>query len=95
MATIKLCAHHAQPRESGNGAFAVIFHLTGKPDPFPSRKVDVRTTAEALAAFDAFERDAKAASAAPMALCMRIVEGRTPNGFKAATARQFYRGVNV
>jgi hypothetical protein len=76
-----------------DGWFQVVFHLDGRPDPFPKRLVEVKTTPQALAAFEQYKADA-AATGLPMAACMRVKAGRAPNGFKTAT-KQFYYRVNV
>lgn len=91
MATIQFSAHHAQ--SSGNGRFSVIFHLTDKPDPMPAKVVQVKTTAEALALFEAYKAEG-VLTGLPMA-CTMSVKDRAPNGFKAATANKYYHGVNV
>jgi len=93
MATLQLSADYAEPRGDGVN-FAVIFHLTGKPDPLPRKLVEVKTTAEALAAFDAYKAEAKA-TGLPIAVSMKIKDGRAPNGFKKATAGRFFHGVNI
>ena len=93
MAKFEFKAYHAQP--SGSGSFSVIFHLTGKPAPFPPRVIDAKTTAEALAAFEVYKQEA-GATGQPMALTMNVREGRAPNGFKAATSgHSHYHRVNV
>ena len=93
MATIILEAHPAKPTRDGH--FSVVFHLDGRPDPIPRRLIDVKTTADALAALESFKADA-AATGLPLAVTMRLKDGsRAPNGFKAATAKTFYHRINV
>lgn len=94
MAMIQFDANPAQPTRDGH--FQVVFHLDGRGDPFPRRVVEVKTTAEALAALDAYKADA-AATGLPMAVTMRVAKtSRAPNGFKKATeAMPFYHRVNV
>lgn len=95
MTTIILRAEHAQPNDRGD-SFSVIYHLTDKPAPFPKREVEVRTTAEAVAALEAYKAEVTA-TGTPAAVCMRVKDGqRSPNGFKAATSgHRFYHPVNV
>lgn len=79
MARIKLEAMDAK-RERDFLSYS--FEICGTP-PFPSRTVDVRTLADALHAREAYRVDAEA-SGKPLALTMRLIDGRAPNGFKAA-----------
>lgn len=93
MAKILLSANPAKPTK--DGWFSVVLHLDGRGDPFPPRLVDVKTTHEALAALEQYKADA-AATGQLLAVCMKLREGRAPNGFKAATAAlPFYHRINV
>ncbi len=74
--------------------FSVIYHLNGTPDPFPERVLDVKNTAEALAALESYKAEVKA-TGKPCAVNMRLIEGRAPSGFKAAIAGKYHQGVNV
>lgn len=67
------------------GLFSVIFKLDGTPDPMPRKVLDVKDTAAALAAFDAYVADAKATGQL-IACSMRPGEGRKANGFDKARA---------
>lgn len=91
-ATIQLSALPA--KASNYGGVSVIFDLTGKPAPVPPRLVTVKTTAEALAALEEYKAEAQA-TGLPLAVSMRLKEGRAPNGFKAATDKLFYHRINV
>lgn len=93
MATIILSTYHAKLSETGY--LQVIFHLTGKPDPFPKRMVEVKNTAEAIAALEAYKTEA-AATGVPMVASMRLKDGdRSPNGFKAASREPPYHRLNL
>ena len=93
MATIVFQAHHARP--SGGGRFSVVFHLTGEPDPFPRREFETTKTAEALAAFEEYKKEA-AASGLPIAATIRVKNGsRAPNGFNDASRNPYYHGLNI
>ncbi len=93
MATFVITAHHAQL--SSSGGFQVIFHLTGKADPFPKRTIEAKTTAEALAALEAYKGEA-ALTGLPMAISIHLKAGRSPPGFKAATnGASYYHRLNI
>jgi len=93
MTQLLLNAYPAKP--STGGGISVIFHLNGTPDPFPSRIAEIKTTAHALAALEDYKAEATA-TGLPMAITMKIYEGRKPNGFKKATADMpYYHRVNV
>lgn len=93
MAKFKLSADHAKP--NGRGGFSVLFHLDGTPAPFAERVIEARTTPEALSAFDAYRKEAEA-TGKPMALSIRLIDGRSPSGFKEARKhRPQFEGVNL
>ncbi|MER8924298.1 hypothetical protein [Mesorhizobium sp. M0859] len=91
MATIEFKAYHAKPSQSG---FSIIFHLDGTEMPFPRREMEVRTTGEAIAAFEVYKSEASK-TGKPIAACMSLTSGRAPNGFNTASRTPFYHGLNV
>lgn len=93
MATVILTARPAKLSESGS--LQVIFSLRGDPDPMPRRLVEIKTTADALSALEAYKAEA-AATGKPMVVSMRLKDGdRSPNGFKAAAASPHYHRINI
>jgi len=61
----------------------VSFMLGGTP-PFPDRTADIRNTAQALAARDAYAKEAEA-TGLPLAISMHLKRGeRAPAGFRQA-----------
>lgn len=90
--TIKLSAYSAKRNTSGS--LAVIFDLTGKPDPLPTEIISIRTTADAVAARQAYLLKA-IATGLPLAVSMRHHEGRKPNGFDKEAKSAPYVWVNV
>lgn len=90
---VTLEAYEAIP--SSGGRFSVLFNLSGKTPPLAPREVEVKNTADALAALDAYKKEA-AATGLPLAVALRVAKGyRAPAGFKAATANSGYHGVNI
>lgn len=92
MAIIELRAYAAQP--SIGGCFSVSLNLGNKPDPFPKREIEARTTAAAVSAFDAYKQEA-AATGKPMALSMRLKSGRAPSGFRQIPQARTFQPVNL
>lgn len=93
MATFILSASPAAP-SYGDG-FSVIMHIDGRPDPMPSETFEASKLPEIESRLAAYLEKAKA-KGEPMAVCVRLKEGRAPNGFKAWKAAQpFYHRVNV
>lgn len=78
MATIRIRAYPAKP-SYGNG-FSVVFHLDGRGDPMPERRVEVRNAGEAATAIEAYKQEA-AALGVPLAVSASPV-GRAPNGWR-------------
>jgi len=93
---VKIRLHSYPAKASGGGRFSVVFDLTGKPDEFAPRDMEVRNTAEAIAARDAYAAEAKA-TGKPLACVVDLAPGqRSPAGFKAATSGYSrYLAVNV
>lgn len=94
MAKFNLSTNHAA-NVNGN-RFSVVFHLTGKPDPFPQRQIEARKPADALAELEAYKAEVAAAVGEPVAVSLRLAKGeRAPNGWKAAEkASPFYHLVH-
>lgn len=93
MAKIKISAETAVA--NAYGGFSVVFDLTGKPAPIAPRVIEVKATKDALAALAEYKQEA-AKTGLPLAVSMRLIEGRAPNGSKAATSGfAFYHGINV
>lgn len=91
MATLILNAYTAER----NGPFISMALCIGGEPPFPSRKVEIRTAADCLAAFEAYKADA-AASGKPLALSLLMSRGdRKPPGFNKIKAAQSYETVNL
>lgn len=92
MATIQMSAYEA--KDNGNGRFAVVFNI-GKGDPLPGKTVEIKNTAEAIAAFEQYVAECKE-SGLLLACSLRIKDGsRKPNGFdKARQALGPYTIVN-
>jgi hypothetical protein len=91
MATLILNAYSAER----NGEFVSMALCIGGDAPFASRKVDVRTAADCLAAFEAYKADA-AASGKPLAVSMMIRNGdRKPSGFNKIKAAHSFETVNL
>lgn len=76
------------------GGYSVTFHLDGRAPIFPPRLIETNKTDEALAARDAYVAEV-AATGARAVVCLRLKQGRAPNGFKAAVAKSFYVPVNL
>ncbi len=85
MAKIVFSTYQAKP--NGSGRFSIVMNIgQTTPDPLPQKIVEVKTTDEALAAFEEYIAEAKATG--QVAACsMRLKEGRKPNGFDAAKAK--------
>lgn len=93
MATLILQSHPATLSESGS--LQVIFSLCGDPDPLPRRLVEIKRTADAIAALKAYKVDATA-TGLPCVVSMRLKDGdRAPNGFKAASREPTFHRVNI
>lgn len=92
MAKFTLSTRHA----TKEGSFLSIKFFTGKPDPFPAREIEARTTAEALAKFDAYKAEA-AKTGEGMAATITVKKGeRAPSGFRKATeAMPYYHSINM
>lgn len=80
MPRFRLTAYEANPYPGG---FSVRMHLGTKPDPFPSREIEVRSATDAMAAREAYAAEIRAAVTNPVAVSIRLIEGRSPAGFKA------------
>lgn len=76
------------------GGYSVKFYLDGRAPIFPPRLIDTNKTADALAARDAYAAEV-AATGKPAVVCLRLKQGRAPNGFKTAIAESFYVPVNL
>lgn len=84
MATFRLSCVPAKP--SGYGGWSLVYDLTGKPDPMPRRVVEARTAAEAIAHLDAYKAEAAAMVSETVAVSIRVIAGRAPNGWNKAKA---------
>lgn len=82
MAIIRLSSCRA---EAHDGYHSIIIDFS---EPFPPKVVNVRTTADAVAALEAYRAEA-AATGLAMYVSMSLRCGRTPNGFKAATRAHY------
>lgn len=92
MATFELTASPAAPSGSG---FSVIMHIDARPDPMPSETFEASNLPEIESRLASYLERAKA-KGEPMAVCVRLISGRAPNGFKAwKNASPFYHRVNV
>lgn len=94
MATLILQTYPATLSESG--PLQVIFALDGRPDPFPRRLVEIKRTADAIAALEAYKAEA-AGAGVPCVVSMRLKDdgSRSPAGFKAASRTPPYHRVNI
>ena len=91
MATLNLTAYHA----SRSGGFLQVIFTFSKPAPFPPRSVEIKNTADALDALEAYKADAIAADV-PLVVSMSLKRGdRAPRGFRAASEKPAYHPVNV
>jgi hypothetical protein len=91
MATLILNAYGAEK----NGAFVSIALCIGGDAPFPSRKVEIKTAADCLAALETYKADATA-SGKRLAVSMMLARGdRKPNGFDKLKAARSYETVNL
>lgn len=80
MATLILKTNKA---EASDGFHSIIFDF--QEPPFPKRELEIKTTAEAIAARDAYVKEA-AATGKSMVVWMTIAKkDRSPNGFKQAS----------
>jgi hypothetical protein len=88
MAKILLCCYPAESNETG---ISVTFSFS-KGAPMPSKTLEVKRTDDALAALEQYKIEA-AKTGLPLAITMRVIEGRKPAGFDAANKPHF-RPVN-
>lgn len=90
MAKLILSTYNAQ---RSNGFLQVALSI-GRDGPFPSRTVEIKRTADAAEALEAYRQEAAALNL-PLVVSMRIARGdRSPNGFDAFNAAGFHP-VNV
>lgn len=91
MATLILNAYSAER----NGVFvSMALCIAGDP-PFPSRRVEIKTAADCVAALETYKIDA-AASGKALAVSMMLARGnRKPNGFDKIKAARSFETVNL
>lgn len=92
MAIFELTASPAKPSGSG---FSVTMYIDGRPDPVPARTFEAKDLARIEEKLSSYIEDCTA-TGLPLAVSLRIKEGRAPNGFKAwKAAKPYYHRVNV
>lgn len=87
MATLILSSNRAE--KQAWGGVSIAFDFDASKDPVPRETVEIRTTADALAALDAYAEKAKAAGK-PARVSARLPNGvRAPSGFRKARLERF------
>lgn len=94
MAIFEIEAYPAKP--SNHGGFSVVMYLDGRVDPVPTKRFEAKTTSEVEKVFEDHLRDLKDNRTEGLAVCVTLLEGRAPKGFREwEKARPFYHPVNV
>ena len=90
MATLILSTHPAS--SDGSGFNQIHFSLAGEPTPLPEERIDIRTAADASAAFETFAEKAKSTSKGVWVTARLLKGHRAPSGFRKLKLDRF---VNV
>ncbi|WP_262267014.1 hypothetical protein [Microvirga yunnanensis] len=90
MATLILSSHPAS--SDGSGFNSIHFHLDGSEPPLPQESVEIRTAADAAAAFEQYSERATASSKGIWITASLRKGQRAPSGFRKLKLDRF---VNV